>query len=118
MALGRKTGGRQKGTLNKATVAQAANIAASGQTPLGYMIDLMRDTAAPPEMRLDAAKAAAPYVHPKLASVQVTGKDGEDLVPRETDPGRVSLALLAILRAAAAEPHGAEQGEEDDTGPE
>jgi len=45
-------------------------------TPLDYMLKVMRDEENPAEMRLDAAHKAAPYVHPKLASVEHTGKDG------------------------------------------
>jgi hypothetical protein len=43
MAAGKKTGGRTKGTPNKATAAKAEEIAASGETPLDYMLRVMRD---------------------------------------------------------------------------
>lgn len=76
MAIGKKTGGRKKGTPNKATAAKAAEIAESGLTPLDYMLGIMRDEEKPADMRFEAAKAAAPYVHPKLAAVEHTGKDG------------------------------------------
>lgn len=66
-----KLGGRQKGTPNRATAAKAAEIAASGLTPLDYMLDIMRDETAEPDRRDDMAKAAAPYVHPKLAAVDL-----------------------------------------------
>jgi hypothetical protein len=36
-------------------------------TPLAYLLQVMRDPAAPAEMRFEAAKAAAPLVHPQLA---------------------------------------------------
>ena len=71
MARGQKTGGRTKGTPNKATAAKAEAVAASGLTPLDYMLGVMRDEAMVFDVRLDAAKAAAPYVHPKLASVDM-----------------------------------------------
>lgn len=71
-----KTGGRQKGTPNKATKARETAIAESGLTPLEYMLSVMRDLAADEGKRLDAAKAAAPYVHPKLANVELSGKGG------------------------------------------
>lgn len=76
MVIGKKTGGRKKGTPNKATAAKAAEIAESGLTPLDYMLGIMRDEEKPADMRFEAAKAAAPYVHPKLAAVEHTGKDG------------------------------------------
>jgi hypothetical protein len=97
MATGSKTGGRKRGTPNKATAAKAAAIAASGLTPLDYAIATMRryaakadaweqiagdETATPREraeaakiaceyaqFAMDAAKTPAPYVHPKLAAI-------------------------------------------------
>lgn len=73
MALGKKTGGRSKGTPNKASAAKAAEIEASGLTPLDYMLSIMRDEANPRDMRLDAAHKAAPFVHPKLTAIQHSG---------------------------------------------
>lgn len=75
MAKGKKTGGRQKGSRNKRTEEQSAAIESSGLTPLDYMLTVLRDAAQDDEVRLDAAKAAAPYVHPKLANIELTGKD-------------------------------------------
>lgn len=72
MARGIKTGGRQKGTPNKATAAKAAEIAASGETPLDYMIRVMRDEAVDPDRRDRMATAAAPFIHPKLSSQDLT----------------------------------------------
>src|SRR5262249_5195936 len=46
MATGSKTGGRKRGTPNKATAAKAAAIAASGLTPLDFTIATMRRYAA------------------------------------------------------------------------
>lgn len=76
MALGRKTGGRQKGTPNKATTAKVAEIEASGETPLDYMIRVMRDPSVEHDRRDRMAAAAAPYVHPKLAQTEISGKGG------------------------------------------
>jgi len=69
MAKGRKTGGRTKGTPNRATAARQADIAASGLTPLEFILSVMRDEQADTATRLDAAVEAAPYVHPKLAAI-------------------------------------------------
>jgi hypothetical protein len=66
-----KTGGRRKGVPNKATAEKAAEIAASGLTPLDYMLSVVRDEEADRDTRLDAAAKAAPYVHPKLASMEI-----------------------------------------------
>lgn len=70
MARGSKTGGRGKGTPNRATAAKAAEIAASGLTPLDYMLNVLRDENIEWRRRDEMAKAAAPYVHPKLATVE------------------------------------------------
>jgi len=67
-----KTGGRQKGVKNKATSQRELLVAAGGQTPLEYLLNVMR-TSDDGGMRLDAAKAAAPYVHPKLANMVLQG---------------------------------------------
>lgn len=81
--------GRKKGVPNKRTAATQKAVADSGITPLDFMLDIMRgecpkgaDAAgqiAFAAMRFEAAKAAAPYVHPKLANIEHTGKDGEPI---------------------------------------
>lgn len=71
MAQGFKTGGRQKGTPNKVTADRQSEIAASGLTPLDYIISVMRDESNPTDLRLDAANKAAPFVHPKLSSIDL-----------------------------------------------
>lgn len=73
---GERRGGRVAGTPNRASAAQAAAIAESGLTPLDFLLGLMRDESADRAHRLDASKAAAPYVHPKLANIEVSGPDG------------------------------------------
>lgn len=74
-----KTGGRQKGVPNKATTAKAAEIRESGLTPLDYLIGVMRDAGADEARRIDAAKAAAPYVHAKLQPVDGVGDTTQKL---------------------------------------
>jgi hypothetical protein len=73
MAKGRKTGGRHKGTKNKATllVEEAARMALStaGALPLDCMLAIMRDETQPAERRFTMAKAAAPYCHARLKPV-------------------------------------------------
>lgn len=73
MALGKKTGGRTKGVPNKATADREKRVTEGGITPLDYMLEIMRDVENPKDVRLDAAKSAAPYVHPKLAAIEHTG---------------------------------------------
>lgn len=70
MALGRKTGGRRKGARNRATEEARAAAKATGITPLDYMLSVMRDPKADNRRRDAMAMAAAPYIHPKLNSVE------------------------------------------------
>lgn len=73
MAKGAKTGGRKRGTPNKKTAELQKKVAAGGTDPLDYLLEVMRDTKASLPDRLEAAKAAAPFVHPRLAAVEVSG---------------------------------------------
>jgi len=71
-----KFGGRTKGTPNKKTAEIQQAVEESGLTPLQYMLQVMRDVGQDEQRRLAAAQAAAPYVHAKLSSVEMTGKGG------------------------------------------
>ncbi len=73
MAFGRKTGGRKKGSRNKRPRELIERIEASGLVPLEYMLSVLRDETAPPERRDEMAKAAAPFVHPRLTATKVQG---------------------------------------------
>lgn len=68
--------GRKPGVPNKRTAETAAAVEASGLTPLAYLTSLYRDEGNDLSVRFEAAKAAAPYVHAKLAAVEMSGKDG------------------------------------------
>lgn len=69
--------GRRKGARNKRTEEQEAAVKATGLTPLEYLTSVFQNEANDDGVRIDAAKAAAPYCHAKLASIEVTGADGE-----------------------------------------
>ncbi len=86
MALGQKTGGgSRKGRPNRATAARAAAIAASGPVPLDYLLQVMCNPRLSTELRLEAARAAAPYVHPRLANITHKGDQAAPLVISVTD---------------------------------
>jgi hypothetical protein len=91
---GERRGGRQKGTPNKKTRAFMESVEASGLVPLEYMLAVMRDETAPPERRDEMAKAAAPFVHPRLAAVKVQGDPSAPLF----DLSNLTDAELAFLR--------------------
>lgn len=77
-----KTGGRKPGTPNKVKGKRTLVAEAHAQdleTPKDFLLRIMRDPRRPIEMRLTAAKAAAPYMHPALKSVEVTGAAGGPL---------------------------------------
>lgn len=75
--------GRKKGVPNKATQAEREAIKESGLTPLQYMLSVMRDEGQDEARRLHAANMAAPYVHAKLSSVELSGELAHTLRPQE-----------------------------------
>jgi hypothetical protein len=82
---GERRGGRRKGTPNKRTVERYAEIAASGEMPLAYMLRVMRDETSDRERRDEMAKAAAPYVHPRLASIESKSTEKRDALDWSTE---------------------------------
>jgi hypothetical protein len=68
---GTRTGaGRKAGAATTRTRAIADAATADGITPLEYMLRVLRDEGQDTERRDDMAKAAAPYVHPRLNSIE------------------------------------------------
>jgi hypothetical protein len=51
--------------------------AATGITPLAFLLQVMRDKTLDKAIRLDAAKAAAPYCHPRLSATHSTKDSNE-----------------------------------------
>lgn len=69
----KKRGGRQKGSKNKRTVERAKTIEAikaSGKDPVTFFSQILQNEAAPLDLRFAAAKELAPFMHPKLASIE------------------------------------------------
>lgn len=95
MAVGKKTGGRAKGVPNKATAAKAQEVAASGLTPLDYMLSILRDPDKPEDARMWAAEKAAPYVHPKLAAIEHSGKLDVTTQTKEQRDAAIAAAARA-----------------------
>jgi hypothetical protein len=67
--------GRPLGSVNKLAKDALERAAAEGILPLDYLLRVMRDEGAEEAKRIDAAKAAAPYCHPRRAPVDSDGKD-------------------------------------------
>ena len=90
MAKGKKTGGRKRGTPNHITAERKAKLTEAqmaGLTPLDYMLGILRNEDAKPDARMNAAVHAAPYIHPKLATIEHGGKDGAAMVLEVHWPG-------------------------------
>lgn len=89
-APGERRGGRQKGTPNKRNAKATAIAKAGGLMPLDFLLAMMRARPDPKKdlkeyvaaatLRFEAAKAAAPYCHPRLANVELGNKDGKPLL--------------------------------------
>ncbi|MDO9381849.1 MAG: hypothetical protein Q7T86_03205 [Hyphomicrobiaceae bacterium] len=76
----RTNAGRKKGSVaTHRKLANAATVEAVGDglTPLAYLLNIMRNEEKPEAVRMDAAKAAAPYTHPRLANIDNTINAGE-----------------------------------------
>lgn len=71
----RNGAGRPKGAKTQIT-EEAIRKAGEGETPLEYMLRVMRDDEQAAERRDKMAIGAAPYMHAR--AVEVTGADGED----------------------------------------
>lgn len=77
-----KYGGRKKGTPNKKdseAAQRAKKIIDAGLTPLEYLLSVMRDPKVDQVTRIEAAKSAAPYVHPKLQAITLSNPDGSPM---------------------------------------
>ena len=96
---GERRGGRQKGTPNKRTTEMFAELS-QGEMPLDYMLKRMRDPQVPYETRDRLAAAAAPYCHARLASMEVAGKDGKDLIPDSTSEFDKARLIAHVLSSA------------------
>jgi len=108
---GKRAGaGRKPGSANARTREIADKAAAEGVTPLEYLLLLMRkpypenadhNTLAQYDaMKLDAAKAAAPYMHPRLANIDKAVSIG----PLTGDLSAQGRAVLDALSAGQLTP--------------
>lgn len=74
--------GRKPGTATEKTRDIANRAAAEGITPLEVMVQTMRSLwdAGDKLGACAVAKDCAPYMHPRLANIEATGKDGGPMV--------------------------------------
>jgi hypothetical protein len=90
MAKGKKTGGRQAGTPNKATLAAREAIATfvdgNADRLQGWLDDIAKEKG--PQAAFDCFTALLEYHVPKLARTELTGQDGgpQEIVIKWQEP--------------------------------
>lgn len=98
--------GRPKGSKNQHVLDEKirAKLAQTGESPLEVMLGVMRDPSEKIELRLDAAKAAAPYLHRKMPIAVNEPTAVEPILLDELHELSASEreALLALLEKAVA----------------
>lgn len=72
--------GRPKGARDKLEREAAKAAASEGVMPKDFLLDLVRDIEQPLDIRIEAAKAAAPYFHARLAAVELSGSEDAPIV--------------------------------------
>ncbi|WP_305986474.1 hypothetical protein [Roseibium sp. MMSF_3544] len=85
--------------MNKKHAEMLASIAESGQTPVEYMLSIMRDDKADAKDRAWAAEKAAPYIHARPAPL--ASRIEIELPDTSTIDG-IKDAMAAITKAVSA----------------
>lgn len=67
--------GRKPGGANKVSREAYERAKEGGVLPLDYLLSVMRDEKSDEAKRIDCAKAAAPYLHPKRAPIDGEGNE-------------------------------------------
>jgi hypothetical protein len=70
----RARAGRKQGVQNKVNAILRKKLEAGGIAPLEFMLQVMRDVNQDLAVRLEMAKASAPYLHPRLQAVEHSDK--------------------------------------------
>jgi hypothetical protein len=101
----RKGAGRKPGSATRKTREIAERAMDEGITPLEYMLRIMRTEPSgdmePRELlsaltlRFEAAKAAAPYMHPRLAAIEHSGPNGGPIASAVMDVSAQEFADIA-----------------------
>lgn len=101
VGAGRKTGTSDR-EMRKVNVEKVLQSIGSGpdKTPLAYMLGIMQSDRTDIKMseRIQCAIAAAPYVHPRLSSVEVKG-DANAPLQIQSDIGQALAKLAEIARS-------------------
>jgi hypothetical protein len=95
---GERRGGRQQGSRNKRTQETLALIG-DGESPCAFALAIMHDDTKKIELRMEAARIAAPYIHPRP---QPEGRIVAFDLPEEiATPAALAQIHANILRAVA-----------------
>ena len=94
---GNKTGGRQKGTPNKNSMAARELLDKLGCNPLEGLAEIASDEKNPIEIRTRAYSELAQYIAPKLRAMELTGAGGGAL---EVNVSAVELFKSRVARVA------------------
>ena len=99
---GERRGGRQRGTPNKKTVLRNAALAAAAANPellpLEFLLGIMRDPNASPELRIKVAQATLPFVHAKPGSARPGDPAGTAKLIDGTGAFTIDNAVAKALR--------------------
>lgn len=74
MAKGYKTGGRKKGTPNKATSELKSLLEGFGYDPIAEMVELAQDPETSKELKQRIASEFCQYLYPKRKAIDVSGE--------------------------------------------
>lgn len=99
MGSEKKSAGRPKGSRSKRTLG-AMFAGTNGLSPLDYMLEVLRDQGADRQTRMDAAKAAAPYVHSRLSNVDMSVTNADKPVAELADSDLQRIAAAGSAGAA------------------
>ena len=85
------SGGKRAGAGRKPVIHAPLPASPIQQTPLDFLLATMRDEDADPRIRLEAAKAAAAYLHPKACEIGV--KDQRNVAAKKAASGKFATPL-------------------------
>jgi hypothetical protein len=85
----RKGAGRKPGPATERTREIANQLAQEECSPIHVMVKAMKHYLAQNDFEhaVETAKSLAPYVHPRLSAIELTGEDGKDLIPPQITIG-------------------------------
>jgi hypothetical protein len=95
--------GRKLGSVSKLSRQAAEAEFGKGMTPLEFLTSVMRDPEQPLGIRIEAAKAAAPYVHPRINAVAISAENDKVFDAPQFSNLEIARRLAFALRAAQEE---------------